>query len=520
MTPAPPNAPTTATSLAPTVDRSPNPELLAAVDLGSNSFHLAVARVVDGALTMVDRLRERVQLGAGLGPDKLLEEAAQTRALATLARFGQRLQHTPTAAVRAVGTDTLRVAKNAREFTARAAEALGHPIEIISGDEEARLIYRGVVHDLPHEDGKRQLVMDIGGGSTEVILGVGLNHEHLTSLHLGCVSYTKKFFPDGKITRDRFKKATIAARLQFERLRGPYFRPTWDRALGSSGTIHAIQAILRDNGWADGPIEIRGLKRLRNALIDVGHADRLDLPGLKPTRAPVLAAGVAILYGAFKTLPLTGIQAASGALREGVMYDLLGRYAQQDVRETTIRNLTERFRVDDDQARRVERTATTLFGYVAPSWFPGETAVHARQCLRWGARLHEVGLAIAFHGYHKHGAYVVGNSTMPGFSEDEQRVLAALVASHRRRISRADLEAVPQSEVELVRRLAVLLRLAVHLNRNRSWRALPEVVLSADDQRLVLSFPDGFLDDNPLTRADFDEEVDRLAGAGITLIVS
>ena len=498
----------------------PAPELLAAVDMGSNSFHLAVARVVDGALTVVDRLRERVQLGAGLGPDKVLDETSQTRALATLARFGQRLQHTPTAAVRAVGTDTLRVAINARQFTDRAAEALGHPIEIISGDEEARLIYRGVVHDLPHEDGKRQLVMDIGGGSTEVILGVGLSHEYLTSLHLGCVSYTKKFFADGRITRERFKQAVIAARLQFERLRGPYFRAHWDRALGSSGTINAIQAILRESGWTDGPIDLRGLKRLRAALVAVGHVDRLDLPGLKPTRAPVIAAGLAILYGAFKTLPLESLQAASGALREGVMYDLLGRYAQQDVRETTIRNLMERFRVDDDQALRVEGTALALLDQVEAGWFSGDAAIHARQCLSWAARLHEIGLAIAFHGFHKHGAYVVANSTMPGFSDDEQRVLAALVATHRRRFARADLEAVPSSEFPLVRRLSLLLRLAVHLNRNRSWRSAPEVRLTADERQVNLAFPDAFLEDNPLTRADFDEEVERLTAAGFTLVVT
>ncbi|TNF31121.1 MAG: exopolyphosphatase [Deltaproteobacteria bacterium] len=499
--------------------RASKPDVIAAVDLGSNSFHLAIARVVDGALTMVDRLRDRVQLAAGLGPDKILDEAAQTRALEALARFGQRLQHTPTAAVRVVGTDALRVAKNARAFTERASAVLGHPIEIISGDEEARLIYRGVVHDLPHEDGKRQLVVDIGGGSTEVILGVGLNHEHLTSLHLGCVSYTKRFFPDGRITRERFKKAVIAARLELERLRGPYFRADWDRAVGSSGTINAIQLVLRENGWSEGPITARGLKRLRTALIDIGHTDKLTLPGLKPTRVPVLAAGLAVLYGVFKTLPLQSLQAASGALREGVMYDLLGRYAQQDVRETTIRNLSERFRVDDDQARRVERTATTLFDYVAGTWFPADQVRQARDCLRWGARLHEIGLAIAFHGYHKHGAYVVTASTMPGFSEDEQRVLAALVATHRRRFARPELDLVQKAELPMVRRLAVLLRLAVHLNRNRSWRALPDVALTAEDQQLTLSFPPEFLDDNPLTRADFEEETARLAAAGFTLVV-
>ena len=503
----------------PTIELVALPEVIAAVDLGSNSFHLAIARVVDGALVVVDRLRERVQLGAGLGPDKVLDEASQARALACLHRFGGRLQHTPSVAVRAVGTDTLRVATNAREFADRASEALGHPIEIISGDEEARLIYRGVVHDLPHEDGQRQLVMDIGGGSTEVILGCSLTHEHATSLHLGCVSYTKKFFPDGRITRERMKQATVAARLEFERLRGPYFRANWARAVGSSGTIGAIHGILRVNGWTDGPITQRALKRLRDALIDAGHVDRLTLPGLKPTRSPVLPAGVAILYGAFKTLPLTGLNAASGALREGVMYDLLGRFFQQDVREGTIRSLIERFRVDEDQARRVEATALALLEQVRERWCTPATALRARQYLSWSARLHEIGLAIAFHGYHNHGAYVVAHSTMPGFSEDEQRVLAALIGAHRRRFVRPELDLVPPLKRDFVRRLAVLLRLAVHLNRNRSWRAVPDVTLSVADRDLTLTFPPGLLDDTPLTRADFDDEAARLAPAGFKLTV-
>jgi len=497
----------------------PVPAVIAAVDLGSNSFHLAIARVVDGALVVVDRLRERVQLGAGLGADKILDAAAQRRALQALARFGARLQHTPTAAVRAVGTDTLRVAKNAREFTARASEALGHPIEIISGDEEARLIYRGVVHDLPHEDGQRQLVIDIGGGSTEVILGSSLSHEHATSLHLGCVSYTKKYFPGGRITRDRMKQAIIAARLEFERLRGPFFRGNWARAVGSSGTIGAIFAILRENGWTDGPITLAALKRLRAALLAAGHVDRLELTGLKSTRAPVLAGGLAILYGAFKTLPLTQLTAASGALREGVMYDLLGRYFQQDVREGTIRGLMERFRVDDDQARRVESTALALLLDVRDAWCTPSTAERAAQYLSWAARLHEIGLAIAFHGYHKHGAYVVAHSTMPGFSDDEQRVLAALIATHRRKFARPELDGVPPLKGEFVRRLAVLLRLAVHLNRNRSWRAVPDVTLRASERDLALSFAPGLLEENPLTRADFAEEAERLAPAGFRLSV-
>ncbi|MCA9519029.1 MAG: Ppx/GppA family phosphatase, partial [Myxococcales bacterium] len=407
-----------------------------------------------------------------------------------------------------------------RPFLARASAALGHPIEVIAGEEEARLIYRGVVHDLPHADGQRQIVIDIGGGSTEVILGAGLVPEHATSLHIGCIGQTKQFFADGKLTKDRFRQATIAAQLQFERLRGPYFRGNWARAVGSSGTVNALHAILREGGFGDPGLGVTraGLKRLRNAMIKVGHADKLDFPGLKSTRAPVLAGGLSVLYAAFKTLPLTEVNAASGALREGVMYDLLGRYGLEDVREGTIRALLERFRVDLDQAARVERTALACLD-AAVDWFTDEQRELAAQYLSWAAQLHEIGLAVGFHGYHKHGDYVVRNSTMPGFSNDEQAVLAALVLVHRRKLARPEVEQVPGMNLDFFRRMAVLLRLAVHMNRNRSWRPPPDITLVARGPSIDLRFPEGYLEQNPLTLADFQDEAQRLGPAGLELTV-
>jgi len=499
----------------------PEPDVIAAVDLGSNSFHLAIARYVDGALTVVDRLQERVQLAAGLDADRALEEDAQARAVACLERFGQRLRDMHASTVRAVGTDTLRVAKNARDFIDRASAALGHPIEVVSGEEEARLIYRGVVHDLPHEDGKRQLVMDIGGGSTEVILGAGLEPDHLSSLRMGCVNFSQRFFSDGRITRERLRDATIAARLELERLRGPYFRADWARTLGSSGTINAIQTVLRDNGWTRDAITAPALKKLREALAKAGHVDRLaGLSGLKPGRAGVFSGGVAILHAAFKTLPLVEMRAASGAMREGVMYDLLGRFAREDVRETTIRTLMERFRVDHDQALRVERAALELLERVAARWFPGdEERRRAARLLSWSARLHELGQAIAFHGYHRHGAYVVQHATMPGFSNDEQAALAALVLIHRRKLHRPEVDALPRGQAGNIQRIAILLRLAFRLNRNRSWRSLPDVSLEVEGREVTVAFPEGFLDENPLTRADFEDESSRLRAAGYTLTI-
>ncbi len=495
------------------------PEMLAALDLGSNSFHLAVARVVGNGLHVIDRVQERVQLAAGLDEDKVLDEAAQVRGLQALERFGQRLRDTPGAAVRAVGTDTFRVAKNAAPFIERASSILGHPIEVLSGEEEARLIYRGVAQSSPHADGARQLVIDIGGGSTECIVGIGTNAEHAESLHIGAVGLTRQFFADGVITRDRFRRAQIAAQLAFERLPAPYFRADWARAYGSSGTMNALDDVLRTNHFvpprgAGGGITKEGLTRLREALIAAGHADRLQLPGLKPQRHGIIAAGVAIARAAFKALPLRALQSTSAALREGVLYDLLGRFLEGDIRETTIHHLMDRFHVDRQQGARVEAAALRLLG--------NQRFLHepdAGRYLAWAARLHELGLAISFHGYHKHGAYILQNTPLPGFSRDDSQLVAALVLAHRKKLSREVFSVLPQHRRETALRLALLLRLAVRLCRSRFETETPDVSLEVANRTLTMTLPAGFLAANPLTQADFAEEVERLAAAGFMLVL-
>jgi len=502
------------------------PEFLAALDLGSNSFHLAVAKVVGKGLHIVDRMQERVQLAAGLNEDKVLDAAAQERGFLALERFGQRLRDTPGAAVRAVGTDTFRVAVNAGPFIECASSILGHPIEVLSGEEEARLIYRGVVQSLPHGDGARQLIIDIGGGSTECIVGSGLEAEHVASLHLGAVGLTRQFFSDGAITRERFRRAQIAAQLAFERLPEPFLRADWTRAFGSSGTMIALDEILRANNWppatgrATGGITKDGLTRLREALIGAGHSDRLQIPGLKPQRHGVIAAGVAIARAAFKALPLRALQSTSAALREGVLYDLLGRFLEGDIRESTIHHLMDRFHVDRHQATRVEQTAMRLFASARWLTSNGPEPIDqdlARRYLAWAARLHELGLAISFHGYHKHGAYILANTPLPGFSRDDSQMVAALVLSHRKKLTRDSFIILPQHMRELALRLSVLLRLAVRLCRSRAERANLDVTLEVAGRNLTLSLPLGFLADHPLTQADFAEESERLLAAGFVL---
>lgn len=497
------------------------PDILAAIDLGSNSFHLAVARVVGRGIHIIDRVHDRVQLAAGLSDDKQLDDACQIRALTAIERFGQRLRDVPSATVRAVGTDALRIAKNSSAFIERASLILGHPIEVISGEEEARLIYRGVAQTTPHENDGRQLVIDIGGGSTECILGTGLLPEHAQSLHMGCVGFTKQFFPDGAITRDRFRRAQIAAQLLFERLPDPYFRADWQRAFGSSGTMVTLHEILRLNGWTQNGITKDGLTRMREALIAAGHADRLQLQGLKPQRQNIIAAGLAIARAAFKALPLRHLQSTSAALREGVLYDLLGRFLEGDIRETTIDHLMARFHVDRAQAARVEQTALVLLDTIRPTpWIPRAELESARRYLAWAARLHEIGLAISFHGYHKHGAYILANTPLPGFSRDDAQMVSTLVLLHRRKLTRDMFTELPRHLRDLALKLVIILRLATRLHRSHSDHEFSSAPMLEVNQRMLsLMLPEGHLAAHPLTQADFDEEADRLGGAGFVLVL-
>lgn len=494
----------------------PECDIVAAVDLGSNSFHMVVARLVRSELHIVDRLRERVALASGLDDRKRLTNEAQDRALACLERFGERLRGMQQGSVRAVGTSALRMARNQQSFLARAEEALGHPIEIVSGAEEARLIYLGVAHDLS-DDTNRRLVIDIGGGSTECILGQRFETLKTDSLHMGCVNYSLRFFANGEITREALERALIAARLEVRGMERSYRAHGWEDCIGASGTILAIETILRENQWSERGITAKGLRKLRKALVEAGHVEKLALPGLQPERAPVLAGGFAILSALFDGLEIELMNTSTGALREGVLYDLAGRIRHEDLRELTIRRLSQVYHVDPEQALRVERTTLSLFEQAAGDWdLPLEQGA---QFLAWAARLHEIGMSLSHSGYHKHGAYFVDHSDMPGFSRTDQLMLAALIEGHRRKLSTERFEALPLSLQRPVLRLCVILRLAVLLNRSRSQVPLPAVKLAVKKSGYVLSFPPEWLDGNPLTRADIEEEAERLAPLGFEVAV-
>ena len=491
------------------------PSSVAAVDLGSNSFHLVVARPAHGRLDVLDRLREPVRLGAGLDEDGVLSEEARERALACLARFGQRLRDLEAGAVRAVGTNTLRRARDSGDFLDRAHEALGHPIEIISGSEEARLVYLGVAQDT-HDDDNRRLVIDIGGGSTELVIGEGHDPIEASSLYMGCVSYSRSFFPNGKITAKGLERAVLAARMELEPIERRYRKLSWERAIGSSGTILAIAAILQGQGWAKREITREGLVNLREQVAACRHIEDLRLPGLSANRAPVLPGGLCILIGVFEALGIQEMTVSTWALREGLLHDLIGRFGEDDARDRTVEGFARRYHVDLTQADRVERTAAALLVQVAESWSLQDEL--AGKLLGWAARLHEIGLNIAHAGYHRHGAYLVEHSEMPGFARGDQGLLAALIGRHRRKIGRAALPPPPPPlKNKAVLRLLALLRLAVVLNRSRSHELPPLCRLEAKKSSLCVRFPKGWLAARPLTRADLEEEVERLAAVGLQL---
>jgi exopolyphosphatase/guanosine-5'-triphosphate,3'-diphosphate pyrophosphatase len=475
-------------------------ETVAAVDLGSNSFRLQVGRVVDDQIYTLDSLKESVRLASGLMADKRLDPASQARALEALRRFGERLGGLDKGAVRAVATNTLRVAKNADEFLPLAEEALGFPIEVIAGREEARLIYIGASHSLPTSAQKR-LVVDIGGGSTEFIIGKRHDPLLMESLYMGCVSYTLRFFPDRKIDKKRLRDAQIAAAKEIELIAHDYRRMGWKEAIGSSGSARAIADILemnRLNPNGESGISRTGLDRLCSMLLKAGSAEALDIPGIKSDRLPVLPGGIAIMSAIFEELAIEHMSYADGALRLGVLYDLLGRFHHHDMRDSTVAQFIRRYQVEADQAERVEATALSALTQLTEG-SPSEADV---QFLSWATRLHEIGISVAHNAYHKHGAYILTYADMPGFSKKDQARLAMLVLGHRGKLEKLGSVAA----VDSAWRLIFCMRLAVLLHRTRDDRALPAWRVTATASGFQLDLPAEWLQANPWTAAALGEE--------------
>ncbi|MEA3410778.1 MAG: exopolyphosphatase [Pseudomonadota bacterium] len=490
------------------------PELVAAIDLGSNSFHMIVARVTDGQLQIIDRLREMVRLGAGLQEDKTLTDEAKDRALACLGRFGQRLHSMPDGSVRAVGTNTLRQVQDSGNFLVLAEQALGHPIEIVTGREEARLVYLGVSHGLAASDDRR-LVIDIGGGSTELIIGEAFEPIQRESLHMGCVSMSRAWFGDGRISSKNMDRARLAARLEVRPVEVSYRNTGWNTAVGSSGTIRSIRDIVQAAGWSDAGITLDSMRQMRESLLKAGSVKNLKLEGLSEDRRPVIPGGFAVLFGVFEALGIEQMSVSDEALREGLLYDLVGRIRHDDIRGRTVTTLSVRCGVESEHAARVESTALHLLGQVEKPW--GLSRDDFGDMLSWAAHLHEAGLAISHSQYQKHGAYLLEHSDLSGFSGSEQRILAALVRGHRRKFPRTIFDALPNPCDGPAIKLCVLLRLAVLFHRSRDDTQPPRIRARAGKGSLNLLFPKGWLEAHPLTEFELEREAAYLKAADVTL---
>jgi exopolyphosphatase/guanosine-5'-triphosphate,3'-diphosphate pyrophosphatase len=483
-------------------------ELIAAVDLGSNSFRLIVGRVEGNQIYAQDNLKEAVRLAAGLSGDRLLDIGSQARGLSALRKFGERLRGFGRESVRAVATNTLRVAKNATSFLNQAEEALGFPIEVISGREEARLIYLGVAHSLP-DPAHKQLVFDIGGGSTEFIIGRSFDPIVLESLYMGCVSYSLRYFPDGRIDRQSMREAELAALRELEAIVRIYREVGWDFAVASSGSAKAILEILELNGFSIGGITREGLALLRAELVRAGHTSRLTLEGLRSDRQPVLPGGFAIMSAVAEAFDLERIDFSDGALRLGVLYDLLGRHAHHDQRDATAEAFMRRYQVDVRQARRVTTTAQTLLEQAMPAALDPDDI--DRRFLGWAGQLHEIGLSVAHASYHKHSAYILENADMPGFSRMDQTRLAMLALAHRGKLERV--RALAEDERDWL--LILCLRLAVILHRTRDDELMNGLALQRLRKGFVVGMSEEHLRDRPLTSALLEEEARQWALVGV-----
>ena len=477
---------------------------MAAVDMGSNSFRLEIGQLPQSRYRRIDYLKETVRLGAGLDADGMLTEEAAQRGLACLRRFSMRLAGFQAGQVRAVATQTLREARNRNAFLLRAQEALGYPIEVISGREEARLIYAGVNHMQPasDSDGPR-LVIDIGGRSTELILGQGRTPRVVESFGVGCVSLSLRYFAGGQLTREGFRAAQVAAGAELEEALQPFGHEHWTRALGSSGTAGAVSHVLQAAGVTDGRITPHGLRWCIERCLDAGHIDRIDLPSLKPERRAVLPGGLAILYTLATHFDITALYPAKGALRQGVIIDLherllaLSQAKPGDMRDASVAELQTRFAVDTAHAQRVASVALALFDAAVP-----DAEMDTRRELAWACALHEMGLMVSHHDHHRHSAYLLTHVDAPGFSQSQQRRVAEMVLGQRGGLRKLE----PQLASETFAWQVLCLRLAVVKCHARGEVNPQALTLRTRQREALLGYAGGWAESHPRTVFLLQEE--------------
>ncbi len=497
---------------SPPLDQS----LYAAIDLGSNSFHMIIARETHGQFQVIDKHKEMVRLRTGLDKEGNLTDKAFQKGIECLARFGQRLKGIPNKNIRAVGTNTLRNAKNSRAFLKQGKQALGCSIKIISGQEEARLIYLGVAHGLPANNEQR-LVMDIGGGSTEYIIGKQAQHSHLSSTEMGCISITQNFFAKGKISEHILDEAIAHCRQILRPHRSKLNKKGWDSAIGASGSIKAIGQIIEVNGWSESGITLESLMILKHALIQAGSLNNIKLQGLKEERRPVFLGGVAILIATFIELNIKQMQVSNHALREGLILDTLGRIYSEDVREVSVRAMQHWMNVDTQQAEHILKTANALYKQANKTWNLHTPDYDFKCLLKWAVMLHESGKAISYKRYQHHSAYLVSQSDMAGFDQQEKQMLSAMMLNHKGKVNTNIYAEMDESITQILLHLTLLLRLAVRIHRGRDLEHITPKLTIKQHTNIHLEFEKNWLHSHPLTRLDLETEAKHLNALNIAL---
>ena len=489
---------------------------VAALDIGSNSFHLVVARIVAGSVQILHKVKQKVRLADGLSADGELSVEAQQRGLDTLAIIAESLQDFAPESVRVVATHTLRKASNAKTFLQEAKKVFPFPIEIISGAEEARLIYQGVAHT-NHQLGQR-LVIDIGGGSTEFIIGEGFDTKILRSLQMGCVSYTNKYFKHGELKSKAFAKAITAAQQELEMIDKKFNQMGWQFCIGTSGTIKSIIELASqlDSTNRENSVSLSDLNTLMQLCCAAGNSKDLKLQDLSDDRRPVFAAGLAILIAIFKSLGISEMTFSPAALREGVLYEMSDQLAQTDIRQRSADSLATRYDVDIEQAKRVLHTTMHLYQQVRKNWDINHPEL--KSLLGWSALLHEVGIQINTRGVQRHSGYILQNIDLPGFGQEQQNLLATLVRFHRKKIRTGDIPEFTLLQQQQVYKLLVLLRLGILLNIKRQDDILPDIGIAVDNKNVTLTFPNDWLAQKPVFSADLEREVDYLKEIEIKLL--
>ncbi|MFT4938532.1 MAG: exopolyphosphatase/guanosine-5'-triphosphate,3'-diphosphate pyrophosphatase [Paraglaciecola sp.] len=489
---------------------------VAALDIGSNSFHLVVARIMAGSVQILHRVKQKVRLAEGLDKEDMLSEEAQQRGLQTLEVIAESLQGIETENVRIVATYTLRKARNAKEFIKAARKILPYPIEVISGAEEARLIYLGVAHT-NHDDGQR-LVIDIGGGSTEFIIGEGFNTKMLRSLQMGCVSYTKRFFKNGQLNAETFNKAITHAQQELEMIDKKFSQLGWNSCIGCSGTIRTVIELTQQLNSTKGEnhVSLSDLDTLIELCCTAGKSENLQLQGLTEDRQPVFAAGLAILTAIFKSLQINEMSFSPAALREGVLYEMEEQLTQPDIRQRSAESVATRYDIDIEHAKRVLATTMAVYRRCKKDWQLEHKEL--KSMLEWAALLHEVGMQINSRGIQRHSGYILQNLDLPGFNQEQQNLLATLVRFHRKKIRSQEIPEFSLHQANKVNKLIAILRLGVLLNIKRQDDILPKIEITTQNKKLCLSFPQDWLSQKPIFSADLEREVEYVKELGVELI--